>query len=494
MKPCLCGKNQLKNQPCWLTEVRCGEICGRQLRCGAHRCRKQCHKPGACEDAGRACQQSCGKEKSCGHPCTESCHSPYPCKEDKPCQATVFVTCDCQRIKQEAKCAAMKESEGKQKKTLRCDEECARLERNRKLALALHINPETHKDDYVPYSADTLNRFQQNTQWAQAQERELRVFAADPDEKRLRFKPMSSHQRAFLHALAEDFGFDSESMDPEPHRHISIFKTPRFVTAPTKTLAECVRIRHSQRAATAVTVEAQQKRASNIVGNPYNAFLITSARFGLTIEELRAAIRPALTVKPDLKLDISFLPSEEIVLKTSTTAPLPTERELEVSLLSLKPTLANTLSAGSLGSIQLCRVDSYLNIQRRESDSASNGGWSQVAAKAAAPMQVPRQTPVGAESSFAVLSSNASGSGKVTLGKKKKPVLKKKAIVIDDWEVAELMEEEKEREGSGVSADEEIDGVKNNGQVNFLNVQTELESAARSSEGGREISGTSAQD
>jgi transcriptional repressor NF-X1 len=54
---------------------------------------------------------------------------------------------------------------------------------------------------------------------------------------------MQANQRAFLHSLAEDYGFDSESQDPEPHRHICIFKTPRFVSAPMKTLAQCVKIK-----------------------------------------------------------------------------------------------------------------------------------------------------------------------------------------------------------------------------------------------------------
>lgn len=491
MKLCLCGKNQLKNQPCWLTEVRCGGICGRKLRCGAHKCRKPCHKPGECEDAGRACQQPCGKERSCGHACTEPCHSPFSCKEDRPCPATIYVTCDCQRIKQEAKCTATRDSEGKPKKALKCDDECARLERNRKLALALSIDPEAHKDDYIPYSADTLGMFQQNVQWACVQERDFRAFAADPNEKRLRFKPMPGHQRAFLHALAEDFGFDSESMDPEPHRHVSVFKTPRFVTAPVKTLAECVRVRHNQRAATAVTVEAQQKRASNVVGDPYNAFLVTSARFGLTIEELRSATRPALAAEQNLNFEISFLPSEEVVLKASTTASPSTERELETQLISLKPALTKLLSMGTLGKIQLCRVDSYLNIQRRESDSMSNSGWSQVAAKAAAPMKVPRQMPVGTKSSFAVLSG---GGGKVTLGKKKKAEPKKEESVVDDWEAAELMEEEKERGASGASGDEEIDRVRHDRQVGSMNAQAEAEKVTESSEGEHEASGASALD
>jgi hypothetical protein len=55
--------------------------------------------------------------------------------------------------------------------------------RNRKLALALNIDPEVHKDDRIPYSTDTLKMFQENIKWAQTQEREFRVFAADDTEK-----------------------------------------------------------------------------------------------------------------------------------------------------------------------------------------------------------------------------------------------------------------------------------------------------------------------
>lgn len=75
--------------------------------------------------------------------------------------------------------------------------------------------------------------------------RQFRVFAGDSNEKRLRFKPMISVHRAFLHALAEDYGFDSESLDPDPHRHVVVFKTPRFVSAPTKPLRDAWRIRQN---------------------------------------------------------------------------------------------------------------------------------------------------------------------------------------------------------------------------------------------------------
>lgn len=452
VKPCMCGKNQLKNQPCWLMEARCGEVCGKKLKCGAHRCRKTCHKLGECEDAGTSCRQACGKEKACcGHPCSNQCHSPYACDESKPCQYKILVTCPCQHNKQEAKCLATKDSEGNLKKSLKCDDECARLERNRKLALALNVDPEAHKDDHIPYSAETLSLYQQNVQWAQTQEREFRVFATSPEEKRLRFKPMPSQQRAFIHALAEDFGLDSESMDPEPHRHVVIYKTPRFVSAPTKTIGECVRIRYNQRTAATTaaptTSDVSKKlKASNMVGDPYNSFLVTNPRFALTIEELRTAIRPVTDSVPMVQFDISFLPTDEVVLKANATLP---ERDLETMLKNVKAGLAREVRSHGLGSIQLCRSDTSLNILRRETDSVANGGWSQVAAKAAAPLRSrPQQQTRTVSNSFTVLSLSSKSKESREKASQK---IKKKAVeeAVDDWETAEMMEEEKERLESG---------------------------------------------
>jgi transcriptional repressor NF-X1 len=33
-KTCMCGKSVLKNQPCWSTQVSCGQVCKRRLKCG----------------------------------------------------------------------------------------------------------------------------------------------------------------------------------------------------------------------------------------------------------------------------------------------------------------------------------------------------------------------------------------------------------------------------------------------------------------------------
>lgn len=377
------------------------------------------------------------------------CHSPVPCKEEKPCQHKIFITCECQRIKQEAKCNASRNSEGNLRKSLKCDDECARLERNRRLAIALNVDPE-HQNDHVPYSADTLNMYQQNSTWAAAQEKELRLFAAKPEEKRFRFKPMARQQRSFLHSLAEDFGFDSESMDPEPHRHVAIFKTPRFVMAPMKTLAECVRIRQVQRATAPTAAVLARPKPGNISGEPYNAFLITDPRFALTIEEVRSALRIALSKTSfPLELDISFLPTEEVALKPPIAArvSLP-EREIQSMLESVKPVLSDAFSAHKMGKLQLARLDSSLNILRRESDAAG-AGWSQVAAKGAPVRHVPQSMPLGTKGGFAVLSLSST---------RKKRDKQKTAEVVEDWEAEEEREEERERvsgANSGIVSEDE---------------------------------------
>ena len=437
-KSCVCGKKTLKNQPCWLSVPRCGETCGRKLRCGSHTCRNTCHRLGDCEDASIPCRQSCGKAKRvCGHPCEASCHAPSACREDMPCQMKMLVTCDCQNLKQEMKCNASKTNEGNTNKTLPCDDECTRLARNQKLALALNIDPESRKDQHVPYSSDTLKLFRENVKWSQTQERELRVFVTEENEKRLRFKPMPSHQRTFLHLLAEDFGLDSESLDPEPHRHVCIFKTPRFVFAPRKTLAECIRIK-AEAEALSNTEQQEKLTADNI---PFNGFLLSGPRFGTLLEDVRHEVQPILGNASVLKFDIAYLPSEEIALRarpasasTSMAAPA-----LATKLKSLKPAIVSIVASKSLAtSAGLCTLDESLNILRKEQDTAASDGWSKVAAKGSStPRTAPPQAAIGSKSVYTVLGS------KLREAKKKREEDDRRAQdeIVDDWEIAAQRDE-----------------------------------------------------
>ena len=261
---------------------------------------------------------------------------------------------------------------------------------------------------------------------------------------------MPPHQRKFIHSLAEDFGLDSESMDPEPHRHVAIFKTPRFVMGPIKTLAECARTRQLQRVipvATAPAAVPLRPKPSNTTGDPYNSFLIMNPRFALTIEEVSMVIKNVLpkTSFP-LEFDISFLPSEAVALKPPLAARLNIqEREIQTMLESVKTPLSQALTAQKIGSLQLARLDASLNVLRKESDIGPGSGWSQVAASRGVPVRrVERATPFGNKGGFAVLSLSK---------KKKEPV-----AIADDWEAAEEEEEEKEKasgESSKVQSEDE---------------------------------------
>ncbi|ROT36892.1 NF-X1 type zinc finger protein [Sodiomyces alkalinus F11] len=448
-KSCICGKQRLKNQPCWFDEVRCGLPCGEKLKCGAHTCKKTCHRPGQCEDAqilGSHCGQPCGKpRKSCGHADQDTCHAPYPCKEDKPCQSKTFITCSCQNRKKAVKCLATLSNPDPEREALKCDDECLRLQRNQRLAAALNIDPATHTDDHIPYSDTTLRFFRENMRWAETQEREFRVFASDGAEKRLRFKPMPAAQRAFLHALAEDYGFDSESQDPEPHRHVCIFKTPRFVAAPPKTLARCIKIRNAQapaRSGTSTAAAAPDQASPAPPPPPFNALLLTSPRFALTVDELEAALAPDLSTHNTLAFTTSFLPSDEVLVRAAPvtswgTSPAATE----ASLSALKPLVARTLAReGLAGAASLVHADADLNVIRRETDagphsggggsgSGSNGGWSAVAGRAAAR---PRQVkPLSA-----LRTEGRPASGFVSFSKAPRRKLVQEGEMEEDWEAA----------------------------------------------------------
>ncbi|KAL4910795.1 hypothetical protein BDW74DRAFT_141891 [Aspergillus multicolor] len=296
-KSCLCGKRTLKNQPCWLADVRCGQICGEPLKCGSHYCQKNCHRPGDCEDALQPCQQACGKTKTlCGHPCTEPCHAPYPCAEKSPCASTIAVTCGCGRLRQDRRCNAAKAVTAKGQlqqpqrlpavTPLSCDDECARLERNRSLAAALgvDINPSTTlaqntiTSTNLPYSAETLDMYVQLSKTSplstlQSHESTLHSLATitAPNQRSIRTQPAKSSIRAFIHSLATDYGFVSESYDPEPHRHVFVLKpttwTPPIFGLGTgvsvgiggMSVSECVKLRERHRSK---ELEAQRLAAA----------------------------------------------------------------------------------------------------------------------------------------------------------------------------------------------------------------------------------------
>lgn len=337
--------------------------------------------------------------------------------------------------------------------SLKCDDECARLERNKRLAAALHI-ADDHIDGHIPYSTATLNLYLENVAWCHDQEEIMRLFAADRNEKRYRFKPMRPRQRAFIHSLAEDFGFDCESLDPEPHRHVLLFKTPKFVAAPMKTLAQAARIRRAQLNVQAPVsgTSSPERRANEVKPPEYNGLLLKKPRFALTEDELRPVLRSAA---PTNDFDVIFLSSVDgvaLLPRDEWTGQEQTQTLLE----TVQPTISAAVAReGVAVNAILCEFDlqagnaepKVLNEGgQNTSTGIAAGGWNQVAAKRNAAIAPPTVAPIGQKSSFTVLGSKLAEAKKkraeeAAMEKKRQELLKQE--VVDDWS-AEVDREEEE--------------------------------------------------
>jgi transcriptional repressor NF-X1 len=183
---------------------------------------------------------------------------------------------------------------------------------------------------------------------------------------------------------------------------VCIFKTPRFVAAPQKTLAQCLRL-----ATVAANLNAA---ASSLKPTPpatasqppkpqaFNALLLKDPRFGLTIDELDAALGPELAVAsrsgPALSFTTNFLPSDEVLVRAVpiltaaavATSLAATPQAVESALAGIKASISKTVSRlGLAGAVSLCHVDaSSQEITRREGGTAADGGgWNAVASRGA---------------------------------------------------------------------------------------------------------------
>lgn len=193
------------------------------------------------------------------------------------------MTCSCGRLRQEKLCNAAKAVVSKGQlhhpqrlpslTPLACDDECARLERNRSLASALQVDIDpssttsipqngTSAATAIPYSSDTLDMYIQLASSSplstlQTYESTLHSLATSTAQRSVRFQPAKRALRAFAHSLSADWGFASESFDPEPHRHVFVLKPtswnpPRPVTGTAigiggMSVSDCVKLRERQR-------------------------------------------------------------------------------------------------------------------------------------------------------------------------------------------------------------------------------------------------------
>ncbi|XP_057198696.1 transcriptional repressor NF-X1 [Triplophysa rosa] len=254
-KWCMGKHEQRSNIPCHLQDISCGLVCDKLLPCDSHRCKKICHR-GECQAEGE-CKQPCIHARpACGHPCAVPCHPGTPCPPST-CSAKVAVQCDCGRKKETVPCdeaatsyqryaaiaVASKLSDmqlgesvdigqltkKEQKKArLECDQECATLERNRRLAEALQIDQSVdpfNKSTSSKYSDSLKEDARKDFKFVSEIEEEIKnlVELANKGKQTKRshcFPPMKREHRRIIHELAEAYGVESVSYDSEPKRNV----------------------------------------------------------------------------------------------------------------------------------------------------------------------------------------------------------------------------------------------------------------------------------
>uniref|UniRef100_A0AAY4BES7 Transcriptional repressor NF-X1 n=1 Tax=Denticeps clupeoides TaxID=299321 RepID=A0AAY4BES7_9TELE len=276
-KWCMGMHEQRSNIPCHLQDISCGLACNKLLPCGFHRCCRICHR-GDCLGDCEPCRQPCVTPRpDCGHPCAASCHHGMPCPRST-CTTKVELQCECGRKKEMVPCTeafssyqryaaiamASKLSDlqlgdsvdigqliPKKEPTLtqlECDQECATLERNRRLAEALQIDQSNDPFSLRSTSkySDTLKEdARKEFKFVSEVEEEINnlIEHANKGKQPKRsycFPPMNREHRRIVHELAEVYGVESVSYDSEPKRNVVITAIRGKSACPNSTLTALI--------------------------------------------------------------------------------------------------------------------------------------------------------------------------------------------------------------------------------------------------------------
>eukprot|EP00066_Takifugu_rubripes_P017064 XP_011606330.1 PREDICTED: transcriptional repressor NF-X1 isoform X1 [Takifugu rubripes] len=276
-KWCMGKHEKRSNIPCHLQDISCGLVCNKALPCEMHRCRRICHRGECSTDGG--CLQPCTLPRpDCGHPCCAPCHRGSSCP-GTPCSAKVSLQCDCGRRKELVVCTeaantyqryaaiamASKLSDMQlgdsmdigplltkkeiNQARLECDEECATLERNRRLAEALQIDPSSEPFNSgrsaSVYSNSLKEDARKDLKFVAEVEEEIKNLVeltnkGKQPKKSHCFPPMNREHRKIVHELAEVYGVESVSYDSEPKRNVVLTAHKGKAACPKTTLTSVI--------------------------------------------------------------------------------------------------------------------------------------------------------------------------------------------------------------------------------------------------------------
>lgn len=272
-KECIGGHVVLRNIPCGSKDIRCNKLCGKTRQCGMHACGRTCHLPpcdtacGSETGSKTSCGQTCGApRKDCRHTCMAPCHPSAPCP-DVRCEFPVTITCSCGRLTASVPCDAggssssftsdtvfeasvvqklpvslqPVESTGKKiplgQRKLMCDDECANLERKRRLADAFDITSPNldslHFGENSCASELLGDLYRRDPKWVLSVEERFKFLVLGKSRgsaSSLRvhvFCPMLKDKRDAVRLIAERWKLAVNSVGWEPKRFVVVHVTPK---------------------------------------------------------------------------------------------------------------------------------------------------------------------------------------------------------------------------------------------------------------------------
>lgn len=199
---CKCQKVKLPVR-CSQTEVSCGKLCSKTLKCG-HLCIEKCHS-GLCENYPNShlCKI---KKRNCEHTCLENCHFPKDCPESS-CKVKVFLKCECGCRVVNSVCSESTKIE--------CSDECLVIKRGRALGA---LEKEIYTEELVEFASINLD-------FVKKVEHKLETIISSKSKTTF-MPPMKDKQRWLCHELASNhYKLDTESLDKEPYRSVYIHLT-----------------------------------------------------------------------------------------------------------------------------------------------------------------------------------------------------------------------------------------------------------------------------
>jgi transcriptional repressor NF-X1 len=242
-------------------------------------------------------------------------------------------------------CHATFESSGSNQ-DLECNAFCAKVLRNKNLALALDI-----KRDGAPptgyYDASLCEFYLENPGWCRQMEDALIRFVKD-QAKVFYFKPMRTQFRRFLHRYAIHFNLATEAVDAEPARSVVMRKTLGDCRIPPLLLSKTAR--------NPALNKAPIEQVKAVPKHPINGLYLSNIVSGLSKLELETALAPVMRLGEDNIPFVSAWTDENDAVITPLISECVSMDEKELIIWQLKRLVKTALEDSIMDRIDCCWI------------------------------------------------------------------------------------------------------------------------------------------